>query len=102
MKIKVGDNVIVTRGKDKGRTGKVSEVNPKAGTVLVEGINKVTKHRKPNTSSQPAGKYEETRPIAVSKVGLVHPSKKGRASRVGFKVTNKGKARIYKANGKEI
>lgn len=103
MKFRVGDSVVVLSGKDKGKTGKITQVHPKTNKVSVDGINKVTKHRKPNTSAtQPAGKYEETRPIDASKVGIANPSKKGSATRIGYKVGTKGKVRIYKSNSKEV
>ena len=103
MKIRKGDTVIMLSGKDKGSTGKVLEVHPKTNKVLVDGINKATVHKKAPDQTRPGGKFDEFKPVDVSKVGLVHPSKKNRASRVGYKIDAKGKkTRIYRANSKEV
>ena len=104
IKLRVGDTVMVTTGKDKGKTGKVVEVHPKLNKVTVEGINVVKKHRKPTQTNPTGAVVEITKPIWVSKVGITHPSKKGQTSRIGFTVDAKGnKKRVYKqADGKEI
>ena len=100
-KIRVGDTVVVTTGKDKGQTGKVTKIS--GDKVLVDGINIATKHQKPNVSGRTAGIFKEPRMISISNVGPAHPTKKGVAGRVGFEVNKDGsKKRIFRANGKEI
>ena len=99
MKIKKGDNVIVIAGKDKDKEGKVLSVDVKNGRVLVEGVNKVTKHQKQNQGNQ-GGLVTMEAPIDISNVMF---SENGKAVRVGFKVNEKGqKVRISKKTGKEI
>ncbi len=103
MKLKKGDNVIILSGKDKGSTGKVIEVHPKTDKVVVDGLNQVTVHKKPTNTNSQGGRFKEFHAINASKVGITHPSKKGKASRIGYKIDAKGnKKRIYKANGKEV
>src|ERR1700712_4397789 len=72
LTIKSGDNVIILTGKDKGRTGKVTEVYPKIGKVLVEGLNIVIKHQK--------GRPTQANPNPESKVALVNAE--GKATRI--------------------
>lgn len=100
MKIKTGDTVKVTLGKDKGREGKVEKVVSNDGLLLVPGINMYKKHVK-GGGGQKAGIYELARPIDVAKVALVCPKCK-KATRVEWKVTGKTKERICKKCRKEI
>ncbi len=103
MKLRIGDTVMVRRGSDKGKTGKVTAVNPKLNKVTVDGINIVTKHNKPTAAKREGGVSKEPRPISVANVGLVHPTKKGATSRVGYLVKKTGKVRVLKqASNKEI
>lgn len=95
MKIKIDDKVKVRSGKDKGRTATVLKIFPKKSTVLVEGINLYKKHIK-RQKDQAGTIIEKSRPIAVSKLGLVCPSCK-EVTRVGYKIDkNKEKYRICK------
>lgn len=98
-KIKKGDTVKVIAGKDLGKTGKVTSVNVKNHRVVVEGINKVTKHVKPSAQNQNGGIVEKEAPIDVSNVMLFTD---GKTSRVGFKVEDGKKVRFAKATGKTI
>lgn len=99
-KIKKGDTVKVIAGKDKDKEGKVLAVNVEAGTVLVEGINIVHKHTKPNAANQDGGIIDKEAPIAISNVMY---SDKGTPVRVGFVVKEDGtKVRINKKTGAEI
>jgi large subunit ribosomal protein L24 len=102
IRIKKGDTVMIRSGKFKGRTGKVLATFPKLNKVTVEGINVVKRHRKP-TQFRPQGGIDEiTKPIWISKVGLLDSSAK-KPSRVGYKTDAKGnKTRILKSSGKEI
>jgi large subunit ribosomal protein L24 len=96
-KIKKGDEVIVTTGKDKGRRGTVLQVFDDA-RVLVEGVNLAKKHIKPNPNIGEAGGIRDTAmPLDISNVLVFNPkSKKG--ERVGFKVQDDGsKVRVFKS-----
>ena len=75
MKIKKNDEVIVIAGKDKGKTGKVIETLKKDNKVIVEGINMVKKHQKPNNANQNGGIYDIAAPIHVSNVKKVEGKK---------------------------
>ena len=99
MKIKKGDLVKVIAGKDKDKEGKVIVVDQKNGKVIVEGVNMMTKHTKPNAANQQGGIVTTEAPIDASNVMLVVD---GKATRVGFKVEDGKKVRIAKATGKVI
>ncbi len=99
MKIKKGDLVKVIAGKDKDKEGKVIAVNKKDNTVLVEGINMITKHTKPSMANQQGGIVHQEGPIDISNVMYVH---KGKATRVGFKMDGDKKVRFAKATGDVI
>lgn len=102
IRLKKGDTVVVRQGKDKGKTGKVTAVHPRENKVTVEGINIVKKHVKPNRAYPQGGIVEMTKPIWVSKVGIVDPSTK-KAARIGYEVAEDGtKKRVFKGSGKEI
>ncbi|MFG6393422.1 MAG: 50S ribosomal protein L24 [Lachnospiraceae bacterium] len=96
-KIKKGDTVKVITGKDKGREGKVTAV--KNGKVVIEGINQVTKHTKPNQANPQGGLVQQSAPMDMSNVMYVS---KGKASRVGFKFQDGKKVRYAKATGEVI
>ena len=97
MKIKKDDMVIVIAGKDKDKTGKVLSV--KDGKVIVEGVNVVKKHTKPNQMNQNGGIVEKEAAIDASNVMLFVD---GKATRVGFEVKDGKKVRVAKATGKVI
>ncbi len=99
LKIKKGDTVKVIAGKDKGKEGKVIAVNAKKNTVLVEGINMITKHTKPSMANQNGGIVQQEGPINMSNVMYVH---KGTATRVGFKMDGDKKVRYAKSTGDVI
>ena len=102
IRIKKGDNVVVRSGKYKGKTGTVVTVHPKLNAVTVEGINIVKKHVKPSKTNPQGGILDITKPISVSKVGIVDPTAK-KASRIGYKIDKDGtRTRVFKASGKEI
>ncbi len=102
IRIKKGDTVMVRSGKFKGKTGKVLAVHPKENKVTVEGINVVKRHRKPTQAQPQGGIIETTKPIWVSKVGLLDSAGK-KPSRIGYKTDAKGnKIRVLKTSGKEI
>ena len=99
FKIKKGDTVKVIAGKDNGKEGKVVSVDQKAGKVVVEGINMITKHAKPSAANPNGGIVQKEAPIDGSNVMLVH---NGKATRVGFDVKDGKKVRVAKATGEII
>ena len=99
LKIKKGDTVKVIAGKDNGKEGKVVSVDQKTGKVVVEGVNMITKHTKPNAANPNGGIVQKEAPIDASNVMLVY---KGKATRVGFDVKDGKKVRVAKATGEVI
>ena len=99
MKIKKGDMVKVIAGKDKDKEGKVIAVNHKNGTVLVEGVNMLTKNTKPSMANQNGGIIHQEGPIDASNVMYLH---KGEATRIGFKMDGDKKVRVAKKTGEVI
>ena len=99
LKIKKGDMVRVIAGKDKDREGKVLIVNAKKNTVVVEGINMITKHQKPSMANQQGGIVNKEAPIQMSNVMLLH---KGEPTRVGFRFEDGKKVRFAKKSGDKI
>lgn len=100
-KIRKGDDVIVTTGKDKGKRGVILRMLE--NKVMVEGANKVKKHQKPNpVKGQAGGIVEMEMPLDISNVALFNPATK-KADRVGIKVLEDGrKVRFFKSNGEVI
>lgn len=95
MKFKVGDEIIITAGKDKGRTGKIEKVFPKSDRILVPGVNVYKRHRK-GFGGQKGGIIEFSRTLSTGNVALVCPSC-GKKTRIGFRVEKSGeKFRICK------
>ena len=102
IRIKKGDEVIVRSGKYTGQTGKVVSTHPTLNKVTVEGINIVKTHTKPNKQYPQGGIIPITKPIDVSKVGIIDPATK-KASRIGYTIDKDGaKTRVFKKSGKEI
>ena len=100
LKIKKGDQVIVRTGKDKGRQGEVIDVRPADGRVKVQGINMVTRHRRP-TQNNAGGIEQVEATIHISNVALIDPETK-RATRVGYDLSGGKKNRIARRSGKTI
>ena len=102
LKIKQGDEVIVITGKDKGRRGNVLKVLPD-DRVVVENINMVKRHTKPNPNAgQPGGIIDKEMPINVTNVMLWNADA-GKGDRVGFKVLDDGrKVRIFRSTGEVV
>ena len=88
--VKKGDEVVVINGKYRGKRGKVMQVSPSEGKVIVEGVNVVTKHVKPRKMGEPGGLIQAESALYADKVQLVRP-KCGRPTRVGHKTDSKGK-----------
>jgi len=95
MTVKKGDNVLVITGKDKGKTGKVTDVSPKSNKVLVDGINIVTKHQKARKQDEKSQIVKKNAPIEASNVMVVCPSC-GKATRVAHNEINGKKVRTCK------
>lgn len=102
LHIKKGDNVMVVTGNYKGQKGRVLEVIRKTNRAIVEGVNIIKKHTKPNAESPQGGIIEKEAPIHISNLMLVDP-KTGDATRIGRKLDDNGKlVRYSKKSGEEI
>ncbi len=102
LHIKKGDTVIVTAGEYKGQEGKVLEVLVSKNRAIVEGINMVSKHAKPNADNPQGGIVKQEAPIHISNLNLKDPST-GEATRVGRRKDDQGKlVRFAKKSGEEI
>ena len=101
FKIKKGDTVYVNSGNDKGKTGKVLSVLTEKDRVIVEGINLVSKHTKPNTKQPQGGIIKQEAAIHISNFNLIDPAS-SKPTRVGFKVEDGKKVRVAKKSGQEI
>ncbi|ANU14755.1 LSU ribosomal protein L24p (L26e) [Planococcus halocryophilus Or1] len=101
MHVKKGDTVKVISGKDKGKTGVVLTALPKKDRVLVEGVNIVKKHTKPNQANPQGGIVSQEAAIHVSNVMLLDP-KSGEPTRVGYKVEDGKKVRVAKKSGEKL
>ena len=99
LKIKKGDTVRITTGKDKGKEGKVLDIDKKNDRVVVEGLNLIKKHAKPSAADQKGGIISREAPLHISNVALVVD---GEITKAGFKVTDGAKVRISKKTGKVI
>jgi large subunit ribosomal protein L24 len=100
-KIKKGDSVVVRSGKDKGRTGTVLAVMPKAEKVLVSGVNIAARHRKPTQANPQGGIDRREAPMHISKVSVADP-KDGKATRVRFETVDGKKTRVAVKSGEKI
>jgi len=100
MKIRVGDQVIVTTGKDRGKTGAVLKFDRVNDKVQVEGVNEKTRHIKAR-EGQPGDRIKFFAPIHASNIALIDP-KSGKATRVGFDMKSGEKVRIARSSGQPI
>jgi large subunit ribosomal protein L24 len=101
FKIKKGDTVYVNSGNDKGKTGKVLSILTEKDRVIVEGVNLVSKHTKPNSKQPQGGIIKQEAAIHISNVNLIDPAS-SKPTRVGFKVEDGKKVRVAKKSGQEI
>ncbi len=101
LHVKTGDEVKIISGKDKGKTGKVLQVSPSEGKVIVEGCNMVTKHVKARSQNQLSGIVKAEGALYASKVMPVCPKCK-KATRVGSEIKNDKKVRVCKHCGAEL
>jgi len=101
-KFKKGDNVLVVKGKDKGKKGAILQVLPTTHRVVVEGVNILKKHIRPSKKNMQGGIIDINHPIPVSNIRIICPDT-GKPSRVGFKHNRSGqKERIAKASGSSL
>lgn len=101
MKLKKGDIIIVTIGKDKGHKGKIEKLFPQNNMVVVPGVNVSKRHMKRKDDKNPGGIIDIVKPIDVSKVALVCPAC-GKPTRIGMLVSKNEKVRICRKCGKKI
>lgn len=94
FKFKVGDEVLITAGRDKSKKGKIEKIFLKENKVVVAGVNTYKRHRKV-TRTQPAGIYEISRPLPVANIAIICP-KCSKVTRVAFLMEGKTKNRICK------
>lgn len=101
-KIRKGDTVVVITGRDKGKQGEILQVVQDGEKVLVSGINVAKKHTKPNPAkNETGGVVDKIMPINISNVAIYNPETK-KADRVGFKLEDGKKTRVYKSSGKSV
>jgi len=97
--VRTGDTVVILSGKDKGKKGKVLQVSPKEGKVIIEGLNIATKHVKPRNAQQQGGIVEAEAAMYAAKVQVICP-KCGKPTRIGHKILEDGsKIRVCKNAG---
>lgn len=101
LHVKKDDTVIVITGKDKGKKGRIIAAFPRDNRVIVEGVNMVKKHQKPNAKNPQGGIIEREAAIHVSNVMHVDP-KSGQVTRIGYKIENGKKVRVAKRSGEII
>ncbi|MDA5093266.1 50S ribosomal protein L24 [Aliiroseovarius sp. KMU-50] len=98
-KLKKGDKVVVLAGKDKGKEGEISSVDPKAGKAIVDGVNMAIRHTRQSQESQ-GGRIPKAMPIELSNLAFL--DKNGKATRVGFREEDGKKVRFAKSTGETI
>ena len=98
-KLKKGDKVVVIAGKDKGKEGTITSVDPKSGKAVVDGLNMAIRHTKQSQTSQ-GGRLPQAMPIDLSNLAFVDAN--GKPSRVGFKMDGDKKVRFAKTTGDVI
>lgn len=98
-KLKKGDKVVILTGKDKGKEGTISSLNPSAGKAIVDGLNIAIRHTRQSQTAQ-GGRLPKAMPIALSNLAFL--DKNGKATRVGFKMDGDKKVRFAKTTGDVI
>jgi large subunit ribosomal protein L24 len=98
-KLKKGDKVVVLAGKDKGKKGEITQVMPKDGQAIVDGVNIAIRHQRQSQTTQ-GGRIPKAMPIDLSNLALL--DKNGKATRVGFKIEGDKKVRFAKTTGDVI
>ncbi|MDF1857108.1 50S ribosomal protein L24 [Pseudooceanicola sp.] len=98
-KLRKGDKVVILTGKDKGQTGEIESVDPKAGKAVVGGLNMAIRHTRQSQTDQ-GGRVPKAMPIQLSNLAIVDGN--GKATRVGFRVEGDKKVRFAKTTGDVI
>ena len=98
-KLRKGDKVIVLTGKDKGKTGEISSIDPKSGKAIIDGINVAIRHVKQSQTTQ-GGRTPKAMPVQLSNLAIVDAN--GKATRVGFRMEGDAKVRFAKTTGDVI
>ncbi len=98
-KLKKGDKIVVLAGKDKGKQGEITQVMPKEGKAIVDGVNIAIRHQRQSQTTQ-GGRIPKAMPIDLSNLALL--DKNGKATRVGFKMEGDKKVRFAKTTGDVI
>ena len=98
-KLRKGDKVVVLAGKDKGKEGEISSIDPKAGKAVVDGVNIAIRHQK-QTQTDQGGRQPKAMPINLSNLALLDSN--GKATRVGFRIDGDKKVRFAKTTGDAI
>ena len=98
-KLKKGDKVVVLAGKDKGKEGEITSVDPKAGKAVVDGVNIAIRHQKQTQTNQ-GGRQPKAMPIDLSNLALLDSN--GKPTRVGFRMEDGAKVRFAKTTGDVI
>jgi large subunit ribosomal protein L24 len=98
-KLKKGDKVIVLTGKDRGKQGEISSVDPTANKAVVDGVNVAIRHTKQSAASQ-GGRLAKAMPMDLSNLAII--DKNGKATRVGFRMEGDKKVRFAKTTGEVI
>lgn len=98
-KLKKGDKVVVLAGKDKGKEGEITSVNPSAGKAVVDGVNMAIRHTRQSQTNQ-GGRLPKAMPIDLSNLALL--DSKGKATRVGFRMEDGKKVRFAKTTGETV
>lgn len=101
MKLKKGDNIIITTGKDKGKKGKITKALPKDNKVIIDGLNMFKKHMKPRRQGEKGSTVSIAMPIHASNVMILDP-KSGKPSRIGKKKVGDKFVRIARKSNQEI
>jgi large subunit ribosomal protein L24 len=99
MKLKKGDQVVVLKGKDRGKEGVIMRVLPADNKVIVEGVNVAKKHQKATRATMQAGIIDKDMPIDVSNVAIVS---RGKPSRIGYRIEDGKKVRIAVKTGEVL
>ncbi|MEE4155635.1 MAG: 50S ribosomal protein L24 [Erythrobacter sp.] len=98
-KLRKGDKVVLLAGKDKGKSGTIASVDPKAGKAVVDGVNMAIRHTRQSQNAQ-GGRLPKAMPVDLSNLALVDAN--GKATRVGFRMEGDKKVRFAKTTGDVI
>ncbi|WP_166418498.1 50S ribosomal protein L24 [Cochlodiniinecator piscidefendens] len=98
-KLKKGDKVVVLAGKDKGKEGEISSVDPKSGKAIIDGVNVAVRHTRQSQTDQ-GGRVPTAMPVQLSNLALLDGN--GKATRVGFRMEDGNKVRFAKSTGETV